>query len=142
MPTSGTPRASRALRGFTLLELVVVLGLMGLATALVAPAGIRTIETWRRATDVDAALGSLSAMGARAHNAGTGVALEAGELPAGAVAGIPEGWSVLLDGPLRIQANGACSAAVRGTLVHRGGYAQPFTITMPFCETVRREADA
>lgn len=40
--------------GFTLLEMVVVLAILGLATALVAPAALRGIDSWRRQSEIDA----------------------------------------------------------------------------------------
>lgn len=142
MPTSDTrpsrdaARRAEPVAGFTLLELVVVLALLGLATALVAPAGFRTIDTWRRATEVDAALGSLTALGARAHLQGRALSLDAGQIPAGTLAELPEGWTVTLQAPLQVQANGAC-AATRGELRAADGYTQPFELQAPFCRTLR-----
>lgn len=139
MPTSGTRRGSRPAAGsggFTLLELVVVLALLGLATALVAPSGMRAIEARSRNADIEAGLGSLSALAARAHEQGRAMVLAAGELPAGAIEGLPEGWIVTLEQPLRIQANGACSHS-RGELRDETGYVQPFEVAAPFCDTTR-----
>jgi len=113
-----------------------VLALLGLATALVAPAGMRTIESWRRATDVDTALDSLAALGVHAHRMGQSITFEAGEIPRGDLDGLPEGWVVVLDTPLRIQANGACSNT-RGELRTTNGYVQPFELHAPFCRTLR-----
>ena len=52
MPMSGSFRSSDVsargdARGFTLLEMVVVLAILGLATAMVAPSMIRSIDSWR-----------------------------------------------------------------------------------------------
>jgi prepilin-type N-terminal cleavage/methylation domain-containing protein len=131
MRTSVSCPPSKAGAGFTLLELVVVLALLGLATALVAPQGFRTIQTWRRATDVDATLGALSALGADARTAGRRLAFDAGPLPPGAIKGAPEGWTVVLDEPLVIQANGACGST-SGEL-REGSYARRFALEGPFC---------
>ena len=38
--------------GYTLLEMVVVIALLALATAMVAPASFRMIQSWRNADDV------------------------------------------------------------------------------------------
>ena len=40
-------------RGFTLLEMIVVLAILGLATALVAPATLRSIDSWQRKAAMD-----------------------------------------------------------------------------------------
>lgn len=130
MPTSATSPRSSA-RGFTLLELVVVLALLGLATALVAPQGFRTIQAWRRATDVDAALGALAALGANAREQGRRLRFEAGPLPADAVGNLPEGWTIELDAPLVVQANGACGSTTG--VLREGSYARRFAIEAPYC---------
>ncbi len=117
--------------GFTLLELLVVLALLGLATALVAPQGTRMIETWRHATDVDAALGSVAALGARARTEGRRLSFEAGPVPADAIEGIPEGWVLSFDAPFQVQPNGACDAA-SGTL-RKDAYERRFAVEAPYC---------
>lgn len=133
MPMSVTPpRSNRHGRGFTLLELVVVLALLGLATALVAPAGFRTIATWRRATDVDAAMGVLVAVAARARLEGRALRFDAGDVDAARLEGLPEGWTVHLETPLVVQANGACSGS-HGQLRQDGGYVRTFVLQAPFC---------
>ncbi|MGN6113639.1 MAG: prepilin-type N-terminal cleavage/methylation domain-containing protein [Luteimonas sp.] len=135
MRTSASPQRSpdrrRGAGGFTLLELVVVLALLGLATALVAPQGFRMIETWRRATDVDTALGALAALGARAHDSGKALRYPAGPIAADALPGIPDGWTVVLDAPLEARANGACNATT-GEL-RSGRYVRRFAVQSPYC---------
>jgi prepilin-type N-terminal cleavage/methylation domain-containing protein len=135
MPTSDTPRRpDRASRGFTLLELVVVLALLAMATALVAPQGFRMIATWRRATDVDAVLGAMAALGATAQAQGRRIEFAAGPIPADAIAGVPDGWTIVLASPLTVEANGACSDT-RGEL-RSGGYVRAFALRAPFCRVV------
>ncbi len=129
----------RASRGFTLLELVVVLALLALATALVAPSGFRMIASWRRAADMDAALEALSAQGTSAAREGRAHLLDAGPVADELVPGLPENWHVELAVPLQVQANGACSDS-HGMLRGPDGYEQPFQMQAPFCRTRRSEA--
>ncbi|WP_082592182.1 prepilin-type N-terminal cleavage/methylation domain-containing protein [Stenotrophomonas nitritireducens] len=144
-PTSATCRASKPDgsplpgRGFTLLELVVVLALLALATALVAPSGFRMIASWRRATEVDATLQAVAALGTAAAQDGRARTLEAGPVAADALPGLPEGWQVELDAPLAVQANGACGDS-RGRMRGPDSYEQPFTVSAPFCRTQRTGA--
>jgi prepilin-type N-terminal cleavage/methylation domain-containing protein len=127
-----TPRRpDPAAPGFTLLELVVVLAVLGLATALVAPQGFRMIASWRRATDVDTTLGAMVALGGRAQQEGRPLELSPGPVPAHLLPGLPHGWSVKLSEPLVIRANGACSAT-RG-VVRSGSYSRKFALSAPFC---------
>lgn len=141
MPTSALPRRCKPrATGFTLLELVVVLALLGLATALVAPAGFRMIASWRRATEVDAALGALVALGAQAQQQGRALRLEAGPVPTKDVPGLPEGWTVVLARPLAVQANGACGGS--GGELRAEGYVRPFELQAPFCRAVLSEPGA
>lgn len=141
-PTSAICPASKpgitttAERGFTLLELVVVLALLALATALVAPSGFRMIGSWRRATEVDASLEAISALGNTAAQEGRSRELDAGPQADGVLPGLPEGWKVELDTPLAVQPNGACSDS-QGRLLGPDGYEQPFQIQAPFCRTRR-----
>lgn len=141
-PTSGIRQGSSrtfpGTRGFTLLELVVVLALLGLATALVAPSGMRMIESWRRASDVDASLGTLGAMGARVRETGRSLRLEPGPVPAQELPGLPDGWTVVLHEALEVQANGACGDS-SGELSDATGYVQPFVVRAPFCRAAREE---
>lgn len=134
--TSATRRSkgARPQVGFTLLEIVVVLALLGLATALVAPAGLRTIEAWRRSTDVDAILSGLSGIGAHARQVGRALHLESGDDLTGVVT-LPEGWRIELDAPLSVQANGACAPGSGRLLAD--GYMQGFEIQTPFCRATR-----
>ena len=145
-PTSATCRASKPVtwatpvRGFTLLELVVVLALLALATALVAPSGFRMNASWQRATEVDASLQAVAALGSGAAQAGRARALEAGPIAGDVLPGLPAGWQVELDAPLAIQANGACSDS-HGRVRGPDGHEQPFQVLAPFCRT-RRSGDA
>jgi prepilin-type N-terminal cleavage/methylation domain-containing protein len=135
MPMSDTRRRpDPAAGGFTLLELVVVLALLALATSLVAPQGFRMIASWRRATDVDAALGAMAALGATAQAQGRRLEFAPGPMPAKAIAGIPDGWTIVLSTPLVVQPNGACGGT-RGEL-RSGSYTRAFALQPPFCRVV------
>ncbi|WP_282276973.1 prepilin-type N-terminal cleavage/methylation domain-containing protein [Stenotrophomonas sp. PS02297] len=138
-PTSKPPLRHTSRNGFTLLELVVVLALLALATALVAPSGFRMIASWRRTTEVDASLQAITALSSTAAQDGRARTLEAGPVAAGSLPGLPESWQVELDAPLAVQANGACGDS-RGRVRGPDGYEQPFKVSAPFCRTQRADA--
>lgn len=123
-------------KGFTLLELIVVLALLGLATALVAPSGFRMISSWHRATDLEASLQTVSALSVAAASEGRMRMLETGSVDADLLSGMPEGWRIELDAPLTVQANGACSDSL-GRALGPDGHVQKFEVIAPFCRVKR-----
>lgn len=118
-------------RGFTLLELLVVLALLGLATGLVAAPSYRMIASWRRATVAEQVLGELVALTASAREHGQMLTLQAGAVPHRTLTQLPQDWSLQLDQSLRIQANGACSGST-GRL-HWPEGSMPFALDAPYC---------
>lgn len=62
-------------RGFTLLEMIVVLAILGLATALVAPSAIRGIDSWRRQSELDSLLDQIRALPGNARATGKAIAI-------------------------------------------------------------------
>ena len=65
--------------GYTLLEMVVVIALRALATAMVAPASFRMIQSWRNADDVQRVLSELAAISVAARTDGRDWLLAPGE---------------------------------------------------------------
>jgi prepilin-type N-terminal cleavage/methylation domain-containing protein len=95
------PRA----RGFTLLELLVVLALAAMLTALVVPAAVRGLDAARErgvAADLTALLAGLPV---RAYKAGVPAQFDAVELMA-LMPEMPAGWRLQLTSPLRYSAAG------------------------------------
>ena len=141
--------------GYTLLEMVVVLAILGLATAMVAPATFRTIQSWRDADEVAKVLGDLAALSALARHEGREIRLASDPVPgrvppAGAMPPsesepaspltLPEGWRLSMDEPLVIRANGACRGT-EGTLTTTRQTIR-LRIESPWCRVQRLPADA
>lgn len=115
MPTSVSCRAAepapgaRAARGFTLLELLIVLALIGLMTALVAPRLGRTYEAIAGSGEREEVYRQLERLPRLAREAGRRIEVAEGD--AAGLAGwlaLPEGWTVTPLAPLQVQANGVC----------------------------------
>ncbi len=103
--------ASAARQGFSLLELLIVLTLLGLLAALVGPPLQRTYDRLVESSARDDVFRQLESLPVRVR--ATGRALEiprGGRLPAGLIE-LPAGWVVQAEQPLRIERSGVCRAS-------------------------------
>lgn len=105
-------------RGFTLLELLVVLALLGLTVALVGPALQRTYDGLVRSSARDEVQRALETLPLRVRESGARLTLDPGASDAwGALLPLPEGWTVQPLSVVTIEASGVCHPArlrVRG----------------------------
>ncbi len=128
----------RAGRGFTLLELLVVLALLGVLSALVAPAVSRGIDAWRLRTAAQSLEQQVARLPLQARAAGVTLRL-GGEL-AWPVAVPPieiEDASVQWLSPLVVRSNGFCEP---GALRLRHDQARrDYDVLSPDCRMRRRE---
>ena len=102
-----------AQRGFTLVELVVVLALLALAAGIAAPAAVRGVAAAReRGVRADVRV-LLEGMPVRAVQSGSGLEVDSAALRR-LVPELPAGWRLEVDQPLRYAPNGvAAGGAVR-----------------------------
>lgn len=128
--------ASRA-AGFTLLEMIVVLAILGLATAMVAPAAIRGIDSWRRQSELDSLLDQIRALPGEARGRGRAITLDDESLKASTpplrvapewTLGVPKAWSV--------SANGVCGGG-EVTIGNEVGQ-RTIVVSAPFCDPALR----
>ena len=128
--------------GFTLLELIVVLVILGVVGALALPNLQNLYASVTRRADRDIALDQIARLGAEALLSGRGFVVrpsasskEEDAPSAGYVErelDLPADWGFELDRPLRVQPNGVCLGASL-TLVDPRGRRTEHDLEPPFC---------
>lgn len=136
MRTSATcrPTEQRA-RGFTLLELLVVLAILGMVAAIAIPGAIRTIGAWQQRALLDDVVIKVRSLPVLVRASGQPLVLgemDGTDADQWDVLELPEGWAVIAEQPLRVEANGACSDA--RLLFDVSGSRRTLAVDMPFCD--------
>lgn len=137
MPTLATFRiADRTRDGFTLLELLVVLAIMGLAAGLAAPGVLRSIESWQARAELDRLQDQVRGLPAAARATGRALRISGETLgtPAPPLR-VEEGWTLRTDEAWTVEANGYCA----GGVLHLTGSGRAWSLTVlpPFCDVER-----
>lgn len=143
MPTSVTCPSVEVMRrrGFTLLELLVVLALMGLLAALAAPALSRTIASWQRREVLSVLSEQIRSLPVAARQSGRAFVFDGDRLGGEpSVLPIAEGWHLSAPSVWRVHANGVCESGT--LLLEHEGAQYVFAIDSPFCTPHLRAADA
>jgi general secretion pathway protein G len=128
-----TRRAPPADHGFTLLELVVVLFVLGLLSALALPRLATVYDSLVAAYARDEVLAQLNGLSYAAFQHSQDFVLSRYPAPAQAPIPLilPTDWTLSADPPIRFRANGACSG---GTVqVHYQKFSQSIALDPPFC---------
>ena len=145
LPRPGSRRNLSNTGGFTLLELIVVLLLVGLVTALAMPNLSQLYTSVTGAAERDYILDQFAGMGQKALLSGQGFVVlgtaDAAEARLSQQASnvyeldVPEGWRVRLEEPLIVRGNGVCLGGEL-TLIRAGKLAYQISLDPPYC-TVR-----
>ena len=116
------------MRGYTLLELLVVLAIIGLLTAMVVPALNKTYEAWRWRTIQDDVVFHIQLLSQSAYTDGKGTTVDhqafLGELPEDVV--------VSFQPELRINNKGVCLGSE--LTIRWESRRQTLNLVAPFCE--------
>ena len=132
-----SPRPERMPRmrhgGFTLLEMIVVLAILGLAAALVGPSMVKSIDTWRRKAAMDVLLDQLRALPGNARNSGKPITISDATLAsAAAPLRIDADWTLRAPKPWSVGANGVCQG---GEVIVGDVYGErTISVAPPFCD--------
>lgn len=125
-------------RGFTLLELLVVMAVVGLMAALVAPNLQRLVGSIDRATRRDGVVADIAGLSYRAYVLGESFELSEARFgrvlrDGSPVLALPEGWKVTVARPIQFGFNGLCSG---GEVVVRApdGVVETLRLRAPDCK--------
>lgn len=119
--------------GFTLLEMIVVLAILGLATAMVAPSMMRGIDSWRRQSVIDSLLDQIRGLPGEARATGKPIEISKASLASEAPPlRVPEDWTVGATTAWRVNGNGVCEG---GTVAIGNAYGtRTIRVAGPFCD--------
>ena len=92
----------RKSKGFTLLELMVVLGLVTVVSAVVFPGLLRLYESVSGAIELEEIVMEINGLGRKSFESGQGFRLNGRNLP------LPEGWRLEVHKPVVYTASGVC----------------------------------
>lgn len=124
---------SHYVRGYTLLEMVVVMAIVAMATAIAAPPSYRMIRSWQEATQVEDVVQQMERLPSRVRTNGNPLFADAEH--GIELIDLPQDWALRMETPLRVRANGACSDA-QGTLTTPYQTIE-FRVLAPFCRIQR-----
>ena len=129
-------RSAAIAAGFTLLEMIVVLAILGLATALVGPSAIRGIDSWRRQAELDSLLDQIRALPGDARANGKSITISDQTLkdPAAPPLRVGNDWTLSVPTVWVVNPNGVCQGGDVFLATDYGS--RTIAVAGPFCEPV------
>lgn len=120
-------------KGFTLIEILVVLILLGLTSALVLPKFPAIYERFKSRAEQDNFFQGLGALNLKAYTQQKTIILN--ETSARELLEIPDGWELNIEIPIVYKPNGLC---LGGKLSYTAkGITTPIKLVPPYCEAKR-----
>jgi general secretion pathway protein G len=149
MRTSATCRRNKegrkipgrpATAGFTLIEILVVLVILGFIAGLALPGLQRMMQSAQLASERSFILGELGNLGYRAYITGRPITLGEPRQEGGAPPfDLPEGWRLVFPKPISYRFNGLCSGG-SVTLISPDDRQETLDLVAPRCRIERLQA--
>jgi prepilin-type N-terminal cleavage/methylation domain-containing protein len=117
--------------GFTLLELLVVLVLLGLASALVGPPTLRSLERARAADELRAVRSAVQLLPLAARRQGSWIRLPEGVDGSLPIEGVPASIALRVRRAWEVSPDGVCTPGE--LLVTRGRLQRLLRVSAPYC---------
>jgi len=114
--------------GFTLIEILVVLVMIGLLAAVALPGMMRMKESVEYANQRDQILSSITSLSYQAYVTGQPITLKGESLPFR----LPDGWTLETPNPIAYNFNGACSGG-QMDIISPNGRRESFDLQPPRC---------
>ncbi|MDQ3039209.1 MAG: hypothetical protein M3R16_05345, partial [Pseudomonadota bacterium] len=113
----------------------MVLSILGLATAIVAPVTLRGIETWQRRGEIESMLDQVRGLPAVARARGRDVVISGETLAADPpVLQVGSEWTASTEAPWTIRHNGVCDGGI--IRLQNNGRIATIEALAPFCDPV------
>lgn len=120
-------------KGFTLVEVLVVLILLGLTSALVLPKFPAIYDRFKSRAEQDAFFQSLAGLSLKAYSQQKSFVLDQSSVAQ--LVELPTGWQVRIPKPIAYKANGVC---LGGELTYTAkGISTRVKLVPPYCEAAR-----
>jgi prepilin-type N-terminal cleavage/methylation domain-containing protein len=120
-------------RGFTMIELLVVLVILGLTSALVLPKFPAIYERFKGKAEEDKFYQSLSVLSLRAYTQQTQLVLD--EKSVRTLLDLPASWQITIANPIIYKSNGICLGGKVGLSVN--GVSREISLRTPYCDPSR-----
>ncbi len=91
-----------SLRGFTLIELTIVMGIIAVVSAVAFPGLVRLYQSASNRIELDEVVAEINKLGRRSFESGRTYQLTDSSLA------LPDGWSVKVPDPINYSASGVC----------------------------------